>query len=101
VGEPKQAVLTPTRLCRSQVLSWTPRIFLLHDLLTAEECDHLRSLAAPELEASTVVDTATGEGKLSAVRTSSGMFITENTDITERIRARIAHITLLPGASAQ
>jgi prolyl 4-hydroxylase len=80
-----------------QVLTWHPRIFLLHDFLTAAECDELIALALPELEASTVVDTATGGGFLSQVRTSSGMFIMENTPVTKVIRQRIAHLTLLPG----
>ena len=80
-----------------QVLTWHPRIFLLHDFLTATECDELIALALPELEASTVVDTATGGGFLSQVRTSSGMFIMENTLVTKVIRQRIAHLTLLPG----
>jgi prolyl 4-hydroxylase len=70
---------------------------LLHDFLTAAECDELVALALPELEASTVVDTATGGGFLSQVRTSSGMFIMENTPVTKVIRQRIAHLTLLPG----
>jgi prolyl 4-hydroxylase len=81
------------------VLSWHPRIFLLHDFLTAAECDALIELARPELEASTVVDSATGGGFLSQVRTSSGMFIMENTPVTKVIRQRVAHLTLLPGAS--
>lgn len=81
------------------MLSWHPRIFLLHDFLTAAECDALIDLARPELEASTVVDTATGGGFLSQVRTSSGMFIMENTAVTKVIRQRVAHLTLLPGAS--
>ncbi len=51
-----------------QALSWKPRIFHLHNLLTADECDALVALGRPELEASTVVDTATGEGMLSQVR---------------------------------
>lgn len=69
-----------------QALSWNPRIFLLHDFLTASECDELIALARPALEASTVVDTATGGGFLSQVRTSSGMFIMDNTPVT-RVRA--------------
>ena len=69
---------------------------MLHDLLTAAECDELVRLGRPELEASTVVDTATGSGMLSQVRTSSGMFITDSTEATLLIRKRISHITLLP-----
>ncbi|KAK7823616.1 prolyl 4-hydroxylase 1 [Quercus suber] len=39
------------------------------------ECDYLRAMALPRLEVSTVVDTATGKGIKSSVRTSSGMFL--------------------------
>ena len=85
----------------AQTLSWKPRIFLLHNLLLPEECDALIELGRPQLEASTVVDTATGEGMLSQVRTSSGMFITEATPVTQLIRQRVAHLTLLPGARAR
>lgn len=88
---------TSDALLGRQVLSWHPRIFLLHDFLTAAECDALIALALPELEASTVVDTATGGGYLSQVRTSSGMFIMEATPVTKVIRQRVAHLTLLPG----
>ena len=43
-------------------------MFLLHALLTHEECDQMIAMARPELEASTVVDVATGQGVLSQVR---------------------------------
>jgi hypothetical protein len=84
-----------------QVLSWAPRIFHLHNLLTPEECDELVALARPRMEASTVVDTATGQGMLSQVRTSSGMFIMENTPLTRVLRRRVSHLSLLPEENAE
>ncbi|KAL5196268.1 Prolyl 4-hydroxylase 1 [Glycine soja] len=40
-----------------------------------EECDYLRAIALPRLHISNVVDTKTGKGIKSDVRTSSGMFL--------------------------
>lgn len=71
-------------------------MFLLHSLLTPEECDELVRMARPELEASTVVDVATGQGMLSQVRTSSGMFIMQSTPTVDTIRQRVSHIIHLP-----
>jgi prolyl 4-hydroxylase len=69
---------------------------LLHALLTPEECDELVAMARPELEASTVVDVSTGQGMLSQVRTSSGMFIMHSTPTVDTIRQRVSHIVHLP-----
>ncbi|KAL4632543.1 hypothetical protein ACB092_04G058700 [Castanea dentata] len=60
---------------KPEILSWSPRIIVLHNFLSMEECDYLRAMALPRLEISTVVDTATGKGIKSSVRTSSGMFL--------------------------
>lgn len=79
-----------------EALSWKPRVFRLHRLLTSDECDELVDLGRPGMEASTVVDMATGGGLLSSVRTSTGTFLTNPTPLTTLIRSRIAHITMLP-----
>lgn len=80
-----------------EALSWKPRIFHLHNFLTAAECDKLISLGRPQLEKSTVVDISTGQGMLSQVRTSSGTFLTDNQDpVLDTIRKRISHVVLLP-----
>ncbi|KAG2726187.1 hypothetical protein I3760_01G100800 [Carya illinoinensis] len=60
---------------KPEVISWSPRIIVLHNFLSMEECDYLRALALPRLHISTVVDTKTGKGIKSGVRTSSGMFL--------------------------
>ena len=88
-------VLTPLLSC-VQSLLWKPRVFLLHALLTPEECDELVAMARPELEASTVVDVATGQGMLSQVRTSTGMFIMKSTPTVDTLRQRVSHIVHLP-----
>ncbi|KAI9085498.1 hypothetical protein K1719_032565 [Acacia pycnantha] len=59
---------------KPEVLNWSPRIILLHNFLSVEECDYLRAIALPRLQVSTVVDAKTGKGIGSDVGTSSGMF---------------------------
>ncbi|GKV37741.1 hypothetical protein SLEP1_g45734 [Rubroshorea leprosula] len=60
---------------KPEVISWSPRIIVLHSFLSMQECDYLRAIASPRLQISTVVDTKTGKGIMSDVRTSSGMFL--------------------------
>eukprot|EP00270_Netrium_digitus_P011014 TRINITY_DN3468_c0_g1_i1.p1 TRINITY_DN3468_c0_g1~~TRINITY_DN3468_c0_g1_i1.p1 ORF type:complete len:325 (+),score=62.34 TRINITY_DN3468_c0_g1_i1:88-1062(+) len=76
-------------------LSWRPRAFLYKNFLTAEECDHLISLARPKLSRSTVV----GEGGSvqNDIRTSYGMFIDkEHDDTVNTIEKKVAAWTFLP-----
>uniref|UniRef100_A0A0D6R2G2 Fe2OG dioxygenase domain-containing protein n=1 Tax=Araucaria cunninghamii TaxID=56994 RepID=A0A0D6R2G2_ARACU len=61
---------------KPEIISWSPRIIVLHNFLSPEECDYLIAVARPRLHISTVVDFKTGKGIKSDVRTSSGMFLT-------------------------
>ena len=77
------------------VLSWQPRIFLYRKFLTDEECDEMVALAKPRLTRSGVSDSTTGAGKLSDIRTSSGMFFgREETPMISRVEERIARFTM-------
>ncbi|KAA8531310.1 hypothetical protein F0562_006019 [Nyssa sinensis] len=71
----KEAEILRIGYVKPEIISWSPRIILLHNFLSTEECDYLRGLAKPRLQISTVVDTKTGKGVKSDVRTSSGMFL--------------------------
>ncbi|CAK8574438.1 unnamed protein product [Lathyrus sativus] len=71
----KEAEILRLGYIKPEVLSWSPRIILLHNFLSSEECDYLRAVALPRLKISTVVDVKTGKGVQSDVRTSSGMFL--------------------------
>ena len=56
--------------------SWEPRAFVLHNILSDEECTHMISLAQPDVEASTVItNSAKHESGVSQVRTSFGTFL--------------------------
>ncbi|KAL3507179.1 hypothetical protein ACH5RR_032561, partial [Cinchona calisaya] len=71
----REAVTLRIGYVRPEIISWSPRIILFHNFLSVEECDYLRAIALPHLQISTVVDTKTGKGIKSNVRTSSGMFL--------------------------
>ncbi|XP_042966639.1 prolyl 4-hydroxylase 1 isoform X2 [Carya illinoinensis] len=71
----KEARILRLGFVKPEIMSWSPRIILLHNFLSNEECDYLRAIALPRLQISTVVDTKTGKGIKSDVRTSSGMFL--------------------------
>ncbi|KAK2975421.1 hypothetical protein RJ640_014002 [Escallonia rubra] len=71
----KEAQLLRVGFVKPEIISWSPRIILFHNFLSMEECDYLRAVAMPRLQISTVVDTKTGKGIKSDVRTSSGMFL--------------------------
>ncbi|XP_015887059.3 prolyl 4-hydroxylase 1 [Ziziphus jujuba] len=74
-SDDKDAEILRLGYVKPEVISWSPRIIVLHNFLSMEECNYLRAIALPRLATSTVVDTKTGKGIKSNVRTSSGMFL--------------------------
>ncbi|KAJ0252218.1 prolyl 4-hydroxylase 8 [Hirschfeldia incana] len=80
-----------------EVISWEPRAFLYHNFLTNEECDHLISLAKPNMAKSKVADVKNGRSKDSRVRTSSGAFLKIGHDETvKEIENKISDFTFIP-----
>ncbi|KAL0726087.1 hypothetical protein Bca4012_022180 [Brassica carinata] len=80
-----------------EVISWEPRAFLYHNFLTNEECEHLISLAKPNMAKSKVADIKTGRSKDSRVRTSSGAFLkTGHDEIVKEIENKISDFTFIP-----
>ncbi|XP_042513506.1 prolyl 4-hydroxylase 1 [Macadamia integrifolia] len=95
----KEAVVLRLGILKPEVLSWSPRIIVFHNFLSMEECDYLRAVAHPRLQISTVVDTKTGKGIKSDVRTSSGMFLSPEErkyPIIQAIERRIAVYSQIP-----
>lgn len=90
----RDQILDPARIIQ---LAWKPRAFLYKGFLSDKECEHLKQLASGKLEKSMVADNDSGEGVLSEIRTSSGMFIRKGKDeIVRGIEKRIATWTFLP-----
>ncbi|KAI9196014.1 hypothetical protein LWI28_020269 [Acer negundo] len=84
---------------KPEVISWSPRIIVLHNFLSTEECDYLRAIARPRLHVSTVVDAKTGKGIKSDVRTSSGMFLSpaeKRYPMIQAIEKRISVFSQIP-----
>jgi len=74
-----------------------PRVVVLGNLLSAEECDALIQSARPQLARSLTVATKTGGEELNPDRTSSGTFFARGqTPEVTRIEARIARLLSWP-----
>ncbi|KAM6545710.1 hypothetical protein CsatB_026446 [Cannabis sativa] len=98
-NDDKEATVLRIGYVKPEVISWSPRIIVLHNFLSVEECDYLRGLALPRLHVSTVVDTKTGKGIKSNVRTSSGMFLSpeeKKYPMIQAIEKRISVYSQIP-----
>nr|XP_017231412.1 PREDICTED: prolyl 4-hydroxylase 1 isoform X2 [Daucus carota subsp. sativus] len=95
----KDAITLRVGYVKPEIISWSPRIIVLHDFLSREECDYLRALAKPQLRVSTVLDAKTGKGIKSDVRTSSGMFLNSKErkyPMIQAIEKRISVFSQIP-----
>lgn len=100
----KEAEVLRLGFVKPEIISWAPRIIVLHNFLSMEECDHLRAIAKPRLSISTVVDTKTGKGVQSQVRTSSGMFLNSaerKHPLIQGIEKRIAVYSQVPAENGE
>lgn len=74
-----------------------PRLAVLGNVLSEEECAALIALAEPRLKRSRTVQTHTGGEELNADRTSDGMFFRRGeTPLIQRIEARLSRLVHWP-----
>jgi prolyl 4-hydroxylase len=74
-----------------------PAIAVFANLLSADECEGLRTLAAGRLARSETVVHATGGSEVNAARTSEGMFFNRGeNELVSRIEARLAALLNWP-----
>lgn len=79
-----------------ETLSWSPRVFLLKNFLSDEECEHLIELGEKKLERSTVVNSDESVA-VSTARTSFGTFVTRRlTETLQRVEDRVAKYSGIP-----
>jgi prolyl 4-hydroxylase len=81
-----------------ETLSETPRVVVVYNFLSEEECDHLIHLASPSLQRSAVVDES-GQGfeAVDSRRSSRGMFLSRSQDrVVKAIEKRLAAFTGIP-----
>ena len=68
-----------------------PRVLVLGNFLSDQECDQLVALAGPRMARSETVDNITGGSEVNVARTSRGMFFERTeTELIARIERRIA-----------
>ena len=72
----------------SETISHNPRVKVIHDFLTADECEQLIASGRDALAPSYVVGKK-GNNEASQARSSSGTFLTHHTDFIRRIEQRI------------
>lgn len=109
VGEPPAPQPRPSPDCRGNIIDAgdrsvdvlmavdIPRIVLLRNVLSDEECDALVAEAEARMERSTVVDDTTGITTLNAHRTSSGAFFQRGeSPLVTAVEQRLARIARWP-----
>lgn len=96
--EPKDSIPLPASSSWIEHVSWQPRVFIYHNLITEVEAKHLIELSVPSMKRSTVVG-AGGESVEDNYRTSYGTFLRRYQDeVVERIENRVAAWTQIPVA---
>jgi prolyl 4-hydroxylase len=80
------------------MLSSDPRVALVRNLLTPDECEYLVGQAAPAMKPSLVVDPVTRRSRPDPTRTSSGMNFDPSTEdlVVNAINRRMAWLTGTP-----
>ncbi|APW37062.1 proline dioxygenase [Rhodoferax koreense] len=79
-----------------------PRLVVLGNLLSAEECEELIATAEPRLQRSLTVAVQTGGQEVNVDRTSDGMFFNRGeTPLIQRIEARIARLLNWPEVNGE
>jgi prolyl 4-hydroxylase len=90
-------IVTPDREVEVLLTVSSPRIVLLGNVLSAEECDALVEYCEPHLERSSVVADADGNIQVHESRTSRDVMLRRGeTSIIARIEARLAALTQWP-----
>jgi prolyl 4-hydroxylase len=75
----------------------SPRVVVVGDFLSRDECQQLIELARPRMTRSQTVVNATGGSEVNEARTSQGMFFGRGEDpLCQRIEARIAALLNWP-----
>jgi prolyl 4-hydroxylase len=89
-------------LALPRIISIEPRVALIDEFLTWEECQHFKQTALHALQQSTVVDNDTGESVPFEHRTSFGMFFERAQDeVIHTVEQRIAQLVNMPLANQE
>ena len=95
-------IVTTDKEVRVVARAAQPRLAVLADLLSAEECEALIALARPRLAPSTVVDPHHGQDVVAPQRTSLGMFFRpQENPLIARLDRRISEVMNLPAENGE
>jgi len=80
-----------------ETLSWSPRVYTYHNILTLKECQYIMDLARDKVSRSQVVSN-TGGSAVHNARTSSGVFMSQyvNDPVIKKLTKKIAEWTHVP-----
>jgi prolyl 4-hydroxylase len=96
------AILTQDREVQVVLTFKTPRIVVLEDVLSDDECDALVRYCEPRLARSSVVADADGNVRVHRSRTSRGVALRRTeTELVARIEARLATIAQWPAERSE
>jgi prolyl 4-hydroxylase len=97
LGAGKPTLRAGDRDVRVVMALTAPRIVVVADLLSADECAELIALARTRLTRSETVETTTGGNEVNAARTSDGMFFTPGEfPVCARLEQRLAALVDWP-----
>jgi prolyl 4-hydroxylase len=97
LGAGKPSLRAADRDVRVVMALTAPRIVVVADLLSADECAELIALARTRLTRSETVETATGGNEVNAARTSDGMFFAPGEfPVCARLEERLAALVDWP-----
>jgi len=84
-------------------ISWEPRAYVWHHMLTKKQCDKIIKIATPRLAKSKVVDSGTGKEADDPIRTSYGATVTGRDDeaLLKEIDDKIAQLAMLPPENSE
>jgi len=79
-----------------------PRVVVVADFLSDEECDYIISNAESRIQRSSTLNSGTGESEVHPARTSFGMFYKKGeNEVIQRIEQRIAKLTNWPAENGE
>eukprot|EP01128_Nolandella_sp_AFSM9_P000701 TRINITY_DN10835_c0_g1_i1.p1 TRINITY_DN10835_c0_g1~~TRINITY_DN10835_c0_g1_i1.p1 ORF type:complete len:289 (+),score=71.10 TRINITY_DN10835_c0_g1_i1:64-867(+) len=81
-----------------ETIGWNPRVFLYHNILSQDECQHIIDMGAAHVQRSMVVG-VTGKSVENSARSSSGVFLTgsmRTDEVVLKLQRKIADWTQLP-----
>ncbi|XP_026419917.1 prolyl 4-hydroxylase 1-like [Papaver somniferum] len=97
--EAKMLRIGSARLVKPKIISWAPRIIVLQNFLTSEECDYFIAIVRPRLQPYKVQGAKIGEAIPSAHRTSFGTTLSKEDSknpIVQAIEKRISVFSEVP-----